>query len=180
MKPIEYFSLFEEAKNNFISAAKKKDFKAKMMAARDMMKTGHQIVHNNWHTAVKNLFVSESNKNENPEAREMYTTWVPLIDVITQGLEVVNTYYGGFYHHFTEAVDIVDSFSKDDGSIPELKELSDELIKTMVKDFEMPLKGVNCIAEGMYIPLSVIAGMVRDFTPDHFLVKEEKIVISQN
>lgn len=181
MKPIEYFSLFEEAKNNFVNASKKKDFQAKMSAAKEMMKIGHQIVHNNWHTAVKNLFVSESKNNKNPEAQEMYTTWVPLIDVITRGLDVANTYYGGFYQYFTEAVDIMNSIQQPEGAqLAELQELTDEIVGSMRKQYEMALKGVNCIAEGMYIPLSVIVTMVTDFSPNHFLVKEEKITISQN
>jgi hypothetical protein len=50
----------------------------------------------------------------------------------------------------------------------------------MQDQYERPLKGVDCIVNGMYIPLSVIVGIVRDFAPDHFLIKEEQIVISQN
>jgi hypothetical protein len=181
MKPIEYFSLFEEAKNNFVTASKKKDFLGKMTAAKDIMKAGHQIFRNNWHTALKKLFVSESNKNKLPEAREMYTTLVPLIDVTTEGLKVANMYYEVFYQPFTEAVDIMNSVAEskktDDA---ELKDLVAELYKTMQDQYERPLKGVDCIVNGMYIPLSVIVGIVRDFAPDHFLIKEEQIVISQN
>ncbi len=181
MKPIEYFSLFEEAKTNFVKASKKKDFLGKMSAAKDMMKVGHQIFRNNWHTAMKSLFVTESNKNKFPEVREMYTTWVPLIDISAEGLKLANMYYEGFYQHFTEAVDILNSVSEsgktDD---PELSDLVTEMHESMQEQFKMPLKGIDCIVQGMYVPLSVIVGIVTEFAPDHFLMKEEKVTISKN
>ncbi len=176
MKPVDYFSNFEEAKRNFISASKKHNLKDKLEAIQKLTNISHQIIQNNYHTSLLALFREQSNAHSLKEAREMFATWSCLIEEqVIEGLHIADQFFT-FNDYVLEKIDMLTL----------LEERSDAMSKDIIEDIQKDellhciSEGVKCTLEGIAAPFSLVVNMIKNFVPTSHFLKEEKIIQNLN
>jgi hypothetical protein len=89
-------------------------------------------------------------------------------------------YYGKLYLTFVEAADILNTIPTNGPADQEMKTIAQELKSQLAKDLGKAMQGISYIVKGSPVPLSVMAGIVKDFVPQSYLLEEEKIIFGQN
>ncbi len=178
MKPIDYFSTFEEGKNEFIEASKKNDTLAKLEAIKKMGSSASKILENNYHIKLQTLFDKESKENPIVEARKAFNTWKNLISVNSEYLDLVGKFYQETSTRVLHSIDtlkLVENYKNTSSKNSEkMKELLDEdpFIRNVLKGTEYIVNGV--------IPYSHVIHMIQELIEDSFFLKDEEITTGLN
>ncbi len=176
MKPINYFSTFDEGQKEFKKAIEEDDLLKKLESFQKLSKAAVIIVEKNYHVAIKNLFEKESQENNFLEAREMFKVWGSVIDTNIDVLKLIAKYYEAFYQPLTEASDSIILLSTIDA--PEASEL---LIK-IKEDAQLAhiFSGTELALKALCAPFSHIVGITNTFVKDSYLLRDEKIMVNKN